>query len=352
MAATLLPTSAVTGTPGVLVVIVNYRTGRLVSECLASLEPEIAGMPGSRVVVVDNDSPDDSAEVIAACIASNGWNDWARLERAGVNGGFAFGNNLAVRAAMSQSPAPDYYWLLNPDTLVRPGALIKLVQFLAQHPDVGIAGSALESDDGSWWPFAFRFPTLWSEIDGGLRLGVVTRLLKRYTTTRAMTDQPERVDWLPGASMMVRKEVFQAVGLMDEEYFLYFEETDFFIKAFRAGWPCWYVPDSRVMHISGQSTGVTGQKAELRRLPAYWFESRRRYFMKNHGWAYCALADFLRASTYAIWSVRWRLQRKPRADPPHYLRDLLAHSAFMHWKLPLNPMLAKLHDGSGKGRAK
>jgi GT2 family glycosyltransferase len=325
--------------PTTLVAIVNYRTGKLVVDCLRSLEPEMQTLPGSRVLVVDNNSPDDSADVIAAAIEDNGWSTFASLHRSPVNGGFSFGNNVAVRPALQTATPPTYYWLLNPDTRIYPGALRELMKFMDAHPRAGISGSGLEGEDGVRWPFAFRFPSFWSELDSGLRLGPVTALLKKHVVAQRMGDDAEAVDWLPGASMLVRREVFEQIGMMDEGYFLYFEETDFCLQARRAGWENWYVPQSRVMHISGQSTGVTGKQAERRRLPKYWFDSRRRYFTKNHGWLYAAGTDLAWMLGFMAWRVRRLIQRKPDSDPPHMLADFATNSALLHAGLPGNPAL-------------
>ncbi len=318
----------------VLVVIVNYRTGPLVVECLRSLEAELRACPGSRVAVVDNASPDDSADVIASAIEREGWGAWATLMRSPVNGGFSYGNNYAVRPALTDANPPAYYWILNPDTRVHPGGLRALVDFLQTHPRVGIAGSSLCFEDGTDWPHAFRFPSLWSEIASGFRLGPVARLLRKHAVTMTMPqDRPTRVDWLPGASMLVRREVFEQIGLMDEGYFLYFEETDFLLHAAKAGWECWYVPQSRVVHIAGQSTGVTGAHA-LKRRPQYWFESRRRFWVKNYGRAYSAATDLAWALAYATQVLRRKLQRQPLTEPPHFLRDVLRNSALFHGGIP------------------
>jgi N-acetylglucosaminyl-diphospho-decaprenol L-rhamnosyltransferase len=319
----------------VLVVIVNYKTGRLVVECLASLEAEIARFPNARVVVVDNPSGDDSVEVIRSAVAERGWASWVAVLRSPLNGGFSYGNNQAIRPALASSEPPEYVWLLNPDTQVRPGALAELVRFMDDRPEVGITGSSIEEADGTVWPYAFRFPSFLSELDAGLKLGVVSKWLKDHVVTREMSNVPERVDWLPGASMMVRRRVFDAIGLMDEGYFLYFEETDFCLQAARAGFESWYVPASRVMHIAGQSTGVTGKQNIARRLPAYWFESRARYFMKNHGRLYGATTDLAWAASYATWRVRRRLQgKKVDEDPPHMLWDFLRHSTLVQPRMP------------------
>lgn len=312
-----------------LVVIVNYRTADLTLNCLRSLVSEVSTVPGTQVVVVDNASGDGSAEKIAQTIATQGWDSWAAFISAERNGGFAYGNNLAIRPALESSSPPQYYLLLNPDTEVRPQALKALVDFMERHPQVGIAGSGLEEADGTPWSIAFRFPSILGEFDRGLRLGIVSKLLSRWVVAKAMTPEQQPIDWLPGASMIVRQQVFESVGLMDEAYFLYYEETDFCLRAKRAGWSCWYVPESRVMHISGQSTGVTGKAAALKRQPQYVFESRRRYFIKNHGWLYAALADVAWLTGFSVWRVRRLIQRKSDQDPPCLLWDSLRHSVFL-----------------------
>jgi N-acetylglucosaminyl-diphospho-decaprenol L-rhamnosyltransferase len=312
----------------ILVAIINYRTASLVVDCLRSLAPEIAANPGARVTIVDNASADGSAAVIAAAIADHGWAGWADLVESPVNGGFAAGANLALAPALASGTSA-LFWLLNPDTVVRPGAMAALAGFLRARPAVGIAGSALQLGDGTPWPFAFRFPTMLSEFENGLRLGLATRLLGRHAALRRMGSAAARVDWVSGASMMVRREVFEAVGPMDEGYFLYFEETDFCRAAHAAGWECWYVPDAQVMHIAGQSTGVTGTEAAKRRRPGYWFESRRRYFVKNHGAAYAAATDLVWLAAHATWTLRRRATGAPDPDPPRLAHDLIRHSPLL-----------------------
>jgi hypothetical protein len=303
----------------VAVVIVNYRTAELTLRCIDSLVADRCPNLEIRVVVVENDSGD--AEALRGGIEQRAWGDWVRLVVSDRNGGFAYGNNLGVQACWDRTERPDYFWLLNPDCEVRTGATAELVQFLEQHPRAGIAGSSLEFEDGEPWPMAFRFPSLWAELEGGLRFGPVSRLLEDRKVVRKMGDIPERVDWLPGASMMIRAEVFESVGFMDEGYFLYYEETDFCLKVARHGWETWYVPSSRVMHICGQSTGVTVVDARPKRLPSYWFESRRRYFTKNHGPLYALGADLVFMAGRTAAELRRTLERKPSQDPPKLLSD-------------------------------
>lgn len=318
----------------VLIVIVNYRTAKLVVNCLRSLESEVKALPGTRVAVVDNNSGDDSLTIIGNAIEQAGWSSWATLMPSTLNGGYAYGNNYAIRPALASPNPPAFCWLLNPDTVVRPGALQALVDYMQANPKVGICGSSFEEANGEPWPIAFRFPSILSELDSGIRLGIVTKLLSKWSVVHWMTNEPAPVDWLPGASMMIRRQVFESIGLMDEDYFLYFEETDFCLQAKRAGWECWYVPQSRVMHIAGQSTGVTVRTGQPKRLPKYWFDSRRRYFVKNHGRLYAAITDLIWVLAFLLWSGRRVIQRKPYCDPPQLLPDFLSNSAIFKAGIP------------------
>jgi GT2 family glycosyltransferase len=308
----------------VAVVIVTYRSAALTVESLASLAAEraTAGLT-LRAIVVDNASGDLPA--IERAVSDHGWSDWVTLLAAPKNGGFAYGNNLGMREAFERGP-PDYLYLLNPDAQVRPGAIAALARFLESHPEVGIAGSSFETLDGSEWPIAFRFPTLVSELIGGLELGLASRILRRWVVANPMTQVAQPTDWICGASMLIRPSVVSTIGGMDENYFLYFEETDFCLRAKRAGFSTWYVPESRVMHIMGQSTSVTNVTNEVRRLPDYWFDSRRRYFAASFGIAHAIAIDVVAVIAHALGSVkRLALGRRHRATP-HYIRDLIRHS--------------------------
>ena len=311
--------------PRVLVVIVNFRTPGLAIDCLRSLEGEVGRLEGASVVVVDNASGDGSVERIGAAIAERGWSAWARLMPLATNEGFSAGNNAAIAPALASSrpPPPDYVLILNPDTVVLPGALDALVTFMQGHPEVGIAGSRLEDPDGTQQHSRFRFHSVLSELDSGLRLGLVTRLLHKHVVAIDLVDADRASDWVAGASMMVRRQVFEDIGLFDTGYFLYFEEADFCLNARRAGWQCWYVNGSRVMHYAGSSTGVNSPSGPRSRRPRYWFASRHRYFRKNHGWLYATCADAAWLSGFALWRVRRVLQGKPDNDPPHMLWDFL-----------------------------
>lgn len=309
------------------VIVVNYCTGPLVAACLESLEVERRTLRRLRAIVVDNDSPDGSADHIEAVIRARGW-DWVVLLRSATNGGFGSGNNIGISWALECDPA-DLFWFLNPDTVVRANAGSCLASFMAMHPKAGIAGSALLESDGSPWPYAFRFPTILGELERGARFGLLTALLKNNAILRRVADRCERVDWVSGASFMVRRSLLEAGILFDERYFLYYEETDFCLHARKAGWECWYVPDAVVLHLAGQSTGVTGRQHALRRLPGYWFQSRRYYFLKNHGPLYGMLADLGWVAGHLFDRARGAVLGSARKDPPFLLFDFIRHSSFV-----------------------
>lgn len=162
-----------------LVVVLNYRTAILTIDCLQSLSEEISAIPGSHVVVTDNASGDDSVAKIASAIKSNRWEGWVTLMPLDRNGGFAFGNNAAIRPLLEPTGTCPYVLLLNPDTVIRPGAVKALLAFMDDRPEVGIVGSRLEDLDTTAQQSAFRFPNVLGELDFGLRLGIMSKLLAR-----------------------------------------------------------------------------------------------------------------------------------------------------------------------------
>jgi GT2 family glycosyltransferase len=306
------------------IVIVNYRTAALVADCLHSLVPQVGDLAGGRVLVIDNDSGDGSREAIAATVADQGWQAWVQVLSGGRNGGFSFGNNIGICEALSADPPPDCVLLLNPDTVVRPGAIAALVSFMRTNPQAGIVGSQLENAAGGIECSAHRAPSPLGDLDAGARLGVLSRLLERHVISPPVSPQAHPCDWVSGASMLVRREVLRDIGLMDEGFFLYFEEVDYCCRARAAGWQVWYAPESRVLHLEGASTGI---HAKARRRARYWYDSRRRFFVKHHGVAGLLLADGLWAAGRLSFLLRRALRlgghNDVHADPRWFMFDLL-----------------------------
>ena len=333
------------------VVVVNYRSAPLTLELLASLVPEkeeLAKIGATlRAVVVENDSGE--FEQLEQGIADGGFGDWATLIRAPGNGGYADGNNIGTAHGYGLEPRPSYFHYLNPDARIRPRAVCELVNFLREHPRVGLAGSSFYGGDEKLWPFAFRFPTLFSEIESSISFGPISKLFGRWVVARVMGDVPEKTDWGPGASMMVRREVIDQIGGMDANFFLYFEETDFCRSAQQQGWEYWRVPASRVLHYAGHSTGVTKQRDHAVRLPGYWYESRRRYYVKNHGRLYAVLCDLAACFSTLLGNAKYLAQGRRRLIVPHRIRDILRYSPL--WpRQRRRPQRAELPPGPGRHR--
>lgn len=301
----------------------NYRTADLALRAVGSLQRERNQVADLRAVVVDNASGDGSAPRLRAGLAEADLADWVRLVESPSNLGFGAGNNLALREALASSEPPDYVLLLNPDAALDPGALRTLVQFLADHPRAGMAGPGTEVGRGNLRGTAFRFPGILNSLDEGLHFGPLTRLLSRWQLAPPPRPEAHRADWLSGGCLLLKRELLLEVGLFDESYFLYFEEVDLAWRAAARGWESWFVPDARILHEAGASTGASAGRELVRRMPPYWFESRRRYFLKNRGRLVCLLADLAWAGGNALWNLRRLLSRAPRKEPLRFWSDFV-----------------------------
>jgi N-acetylglucosaminyl-diphospho-decaprenol L-rhamnosyltransferase len=309
-----------------LVVIVSYRVTDLTIDCLRSLAGEIGRVPGTRVALCENGTGGDAADRLRRAIDDNGWGSWVDLTAIHPNRGFTGGNNAVIRPALESDDPPEYVLLLNADTVVQEHALDALVSFMDAHPRAGVAGSMLISPDGTVESTPFPFPGIATELVRGTRAGIVRKLLSRWV------DLPKpggafRAGWVSGASLLLRKAMLDRIGLLDEGLYTYFDDPDICLRAARAGWETWYVPASRVVHLGGATTGLTGNRPPVR-LPTYWHQARRRYFLKHHGAWYTAMADAAFILGFATWRLRRRLQRKPDTDPPRLLFDSIRHSVF------------------------
>lgn len=311
----------------VLFSIVNYGTPDMVIDSLHKLEQERNLYPDFTVHLVDNRSPDDSVEKFQAAIEQNQWGSWVRLIPSKLNGGFAYGNNLAVKEAEKECVPYDYVWLLNPDSYVTEGAVRKLVDFMDRTPQIGIGGTRILNEDKTHFGSAFRFPSITSEFVDRATVGPLSRLF----SNSIVSPQPpvttfQETDWVSGASMVIRKEVLDTIGLMDEAYFLYYEEVDFCLKAKKNGFKIYYIPDIEIIHAEGASTKITGAHAKAKRVPNYWYDSRSRFFRKNFGRTYLTGANtaFIIGSTLS--KLKNLLLRRPNPTPPKQVFDLLTHA--------------------------
>lgn len=309
---------------GLLTVLLNWRSAEMTLRAAESALLALDGIAGA-LVIVDNDSGDGSFESLAAEVQRRGWDKGAqkvRVLQSGHNGGFGAGNNFGIRAGMPDGSRPEFVYILNSDAFPDRAAIGALLTHLQAHPATGFAGSFIYGDDGAPHRTAFRFPSIASEFESQIRFGPVSRMLNRWIVAQPIPQATCRVDWLAGASLMMRMAVLDQIGLFDEQFFLYFEETDLCRRAALADWPTDYVVQSRVMHIGSASTGMR----EWSRIPSFWLDSRLHYFVKNHGVVYAGAATLALLAGGALWRARLLIQRKDRGDPPRYLTDLTRHA--------------------------
>jgi len=336
--------------PRLLTVLLNWRTPQMTLQAAEAALTALDGIDGA-LVIVDNASGDGSEQVMADAVRARGWDrgpQAVRVLQSGRNGGFGAGNNFGIRAGLPDGSLPDYVYILNSDAFPAPDAIRALLTHLETHPDVGFAGSFIHGPDGVPHRTAFRFPSAAGEFEAQLRFGPVSRLLRRHVVAQPIPQATTRVDWLAGASLMMRRSVLDRIGLFDEIFFLYFEETDLCRRAALAGWPTDYVVESRVTHIGSVSTGMK----TWQRIPGFWLDSRWHYFVRNHGRAYAVAATLAAVAGGVLWRARLLIQRKDRGDPPRYLRDMVAH----HARALMAPLLrrrpAALAPGPAGGAAK
>ena len=304
--------------PTVLTVILNWRTGEMTLKSADAAERAMEGIAGG-IVVVDNDSGDGSFERMSEALRDR---PRFRVVQSGRNGGFGAGNNVGIKLGLPGGVRPDYVYILNSDAFPAPDAIRLLLDYLEAHPKVGFAGSYIHGPDGEVHVTCFRFPSAASEFEGAARSGPISRLLAGRSVTIGVPEVSGPVDWLAGASMMMRDRVLQTVGVFDETFFLYFEETDLCRRAAEAGWPTHFVRESRVEHIGSVSTGMKTWK----RVPGYWFDSRWHYFRKSGGTGRAVGATLAHLAGAMILQTRRLVQPKIPGGPPHFLRDLTGHA--------------------------
>lgn len=274
----------------VAVIVVSYNTCALLRDCLQSVyaSPSVPG----EVFVVDNASADGSQAMVASEFPGV---TLIALER---NLGFAGANNVALRRCRASRVL-----LLNPDATLAPDALARLDATLDRWPDAAAAGPRILNADGTLQSCGYRFPTLLSEIRQSKRVGRLLSwvVLPEPEPGSVVPQGAAEVDWCDGACMLLRREALDAVGLLDEQYFLYTEELDWCFTARRAGWRIIVDPDAVVWHHRGQSSQSTGTGALS---TALLVETRLRYYRKNHSRTTAVAAALILAAGYA---KQWRL---------------------------------------------
>ena len=259
------------------VVIINYKTPEMTIDCVSSVLSEVHS-ENAVIVIVDNNSADGSIEKIEFWIRENNFQDKIFFCKSPKNSGFSGGNNIGISRVQAE-----YYILLNSDTIVRSNAFKVMLSTFQLDQRIGFVSPRLEDEDGTGQVSCFRFHSPLSELIKSAQTGVITKLLSNYDIPIQLTNTLSFPPWTSFACIAVRAEVIEDIGLMDESYFLYYEDTDYCRTAHERGWKVANNPDAHVVHLRGGSAELKS-KAKLRqRLPQYHFESRRFYFCKFYG---------------------------------------------------------------------
>ncbi len=275
--------------PDLSVIIVSWNVRDLLLACLAALPAAIGEALLYEIIVVDNASSDGTVAAVEAAFPE------VKIIANRDNVGFTAGNNQGLAEARGR-----YLLFLNPDTRPLPGSIAELVRFLETSPDVGIVGPRLWYGDGSPQPNRRRFPTRFT-------LFTESTIIQHYCPNLAhfqwfiMADRPDDmtqdVDWLVGAALLARREVYEQIGPWDESFFMYSEELDWCKRAKEAGWRIAYHPAAEIIHFEGKSS----EQAVARRDIAF-FSSRVRYTQKYYGRLW---AEWLRWWLLATFVFQW-----------------------------------------------
>lgn len=280
----------------VSVVVVSFNTKELLLECLASVKKHTKRV-SYEVIVVDNASTDGTVKAIKDIRD-------VQLIRNKKNVGFAKANNQGIKKTKGR-----YVLLLNSDTALREDSLTKMVMWMDDHKKVGIATCKLVNPDGSTQATGGSFPNLlrvflWATFLDDLPF--VSGLFGSFHphVSRGVFEKEHRQDWVTGAFLLVRKEILEKIGALDEEFFMYVEEVDFCFRAKRAGWQVWYVPATQIVHESGASAsgstitfleGVRGREGSV----LGEFKGLKKFYKKHYpAWQFPALSFLLRLAAF------------------------------------------------------
>jgi N-acetylglucosaminyl-diphospho-decaprenol L-rhamnosyltransferase len=300
------------------VVIVNWNVCDLLRRCLFSLSTGDIGFSSAfnrEIIVVDCASSDGSVDMVRhefPCV---------RVIASHENLGYARGNNVGMTKARGR-----YALLLNPDTEVVDDALAKMVRYLDEHPTIGVLGPALRYPDGCLQSSRRRFPTLATAFFESTLLHQWfpnNRVARHYHLADRAGDGPQSVDWLVGAALMIRREAWQAVGPLDEGFFMYFEELDWCRRCRTAGWDIHYLPAAQIIHHEGRSSEQVVTERTIR-----FQRSKIRYYRKYYGAGWALVIWLFLLATFTIQlgdeSLKWLVGHK---------RELRRERIAAYWKV-------------------
>ncbi|MGC8878298.1 MAG: glycosyltransferase family 2 protein [Anaerolineae bacterium] len=287
--------------PDLSVVIVNWNVCTLLQRCLRSILTTTKDQLACQVIVVDCASTDSSVAMVQREFPH------IQLVTSSENLGYARGANLGLERATGR-----YLMIMNPDTEVVDDALAVLVRYMDAHMQVGASGPQLRYADGRPQPSRRRFPTVATAFWESTLLQQWfphNRFVRHYYMADRAEGSAQPVDWLVGAALIIRRATWEAVGPLDEGYFMYFEELDWCHRCRAAGWEVHYVPQAVIIHHEGKSSEQVPVARTI-----HFQCSKVRYFRKYHGvvWAHCVRLFLLWTFAVQLFeeTLKWLLGHK------------------------------------------
>jgi N-acetylglucosaminyl-diphospho-decaprenol L-rhamnosyltransferase len=299
--------------PDLSIIIVSWNVSGLLADCLESIKSNLGDLD-AEVLVVDSGSTDGSPDMIRERFP------WVTLLAQRENIGFTRGNNIALKIAQGR-----HLLLLNPDTLATGDALVQMVRYLDENPKVGIVGPRTHHPDGSTQSTRRRFPTVPLAFfeSTWLQAYAPKSWLDRFYVRDAPDDAVVDVDWVQGSAMMVRHEVYQQIGGLDEGFVMFSEELDWCKRVKDAGWRVVYLGTAEIVHHGGKSTEQVAARSHI-----HFQESKLRYFRKHHG---STAAHILRL--FMLVSYLWQIGLESAKSLLGSKRDLRQERIRAYWQV-------------------
>jgi GT2 family glycosyltransferase len=260
----------VEGRPELSIIIVSYNVCQFLLNCIQSIF-ETAGSIYYEIIVIDNASTDGSAKAITETFPD------VQLIGNKSNEGFAKANNQGYLISRG-----DFLLLLNPDAVVKPGAIRSVLEFMKNTPGAGIAACRLLNGNGTLQKSIRPLPSIKEQISRAFFLDHI--LYREYWTASYYRSKPFKIGYCTGAFMMIRREALSEMPLLSPEFFMYAEEKDLALRLRKRGWKAYFVPFGDVTHFGGKSTGHLCEEMffELQRSQAKFF---KKHYSFLHAWA-------------------------------------------------------------------
>jgi len=251
------------------IIIVNYNAGNLLKECIESVKNSALNI-SYEIIVIDNNSSDNSIDLIRNRFEN------LKIIMNKMNVGFARASNQGINGSKGR-----YILLLNPDTVILPDCLKKMVEFMDAHPKAGVAGCKVLNPNGTLQLACRRsFPApsvSFYRLTGLSRLFPKSKTFARYNLTYQNPDVVQEVDAVSGSFMMIIRKALDEVGMLDEQFFMYGEELDLCFRMKEKGWKVYYVPDARIIHYKGKSSQQRKRKAVIDFHKAMYIFHKKHY---------------------------------------------------------------------------